>query len=771
MDTSRIVINTIDNSSTLIEESTTVTGFTVVRAPKGPKTPIKLAAGSVAKIKDIFGESSAEYPELFEVETFNKEYDLWVSAPYNEGEEGNEKTKVPVAYLTRNGVFASDKPIPYNESVEKLILGEIDESYDELADLEGITTFSTAPTLIMDTRYPHDIFNYDSKAEGDAGREIVNLTDDDLYPGYDVFKLEEEAVNSSYLVINTGLTVNQLTQKVGIYSVKDGVNFRIHGYSTKYLEDFNLKFSADDTNNGIIKCKNGTTIVGFTGTYTDTEAGRVYSKITDPAKQVVYLFIKGVNEGDVPTGDVITQSYIASYLDQEEERQVLLTYWKKAFSSVSEADKEIYGVIIPKYPSDRELTINFSQFNEITGYKKKSYASRNILKMKLYEDKAFHNSNHKIEVSGSIDSTATDASGYSIGFIKGNSTYANQELIFVYGRKVFEKGDEFNTILDGYPTIKLFGGKRDTELTEEFDSIDFHNIGWGKAYENEFSDVDIFFDSSLHNKESLTELKNNDIFFQMASSDMDSHKLAGYIFNYTPDSTPNDIKQQLTFGRNYWNICNIAVTDINNGDRIFSPMTGARALMQCRIIEHRWGGIAPMWENTGTPSMGGQLTMINPYRLKYKYSKSDMDAYDLYNYNPVISDRQYGIMVVGQKTCKDGDSTDWSYIGHASAFLNFLKVVRENVMIPQIGKANNPYYRTLRKEQTERYLEERTTGNNRIWAEGIVDTSTADGVNDVYALAARKFVENVSVRVDVFSEKVELNFTNEDQISSVNAAE
>ena len=194
-------------------------------------------------------------------------------------------------------------------------------------------------------------------------------------------------------------------------------------------------------------------------------------------------------------------------------------------------------------------------------------------------------------------------------------------------------------------------------------------------------------------------------------------------------------------------------------------MTGARALMQCRIIDRAMGGVAPMWENS--KSMGGQLNMISPYRVKYKYTKEELDLLDSHNYNPVIYDRQYGLMCVGQKTCKDSEITDWSYIGHACAFMVFIKQVRKNVMLPQIGKKNNPYYRTLRQEQVQQYLRDRISGADRIWAEGVVDTSTADGVNDINAQRARKFVIKVRVKVDTFSEYVELNFYNEDQATTI----
>ena len=66
-----------------------------------------------------------------------------------------------------------------------------------------------------------------------------------------------------------------------------------------------------------------------------------------------------------------------------------------------------------------------------------------------------------------------------------------------------------------------------------------------------------------------------------------------------------------------------------------------------------------------------------------------------------------------------------------------------------------------------KYLRNRTEGTNNIWASASVDTSTADGVNDEYNRSARKFVIKVRVKVEVFSEIVELNFYNEDQSTDI----
>ena len=127
-------------------------------------------------------------------------------------------------------------------------------------------------------------------------------------------------------------------------------------------------------------------------------------------------------------------------------------------------------------------------------------------------------------------------------------------------------------------------------------------------------------------------------------------------------------------------------------------MTGVVAQMIAVILEGRYGGIAPMYTNTA--GMGGQLN-ISPVRLRYKYNKNQQDKLLEANLNPIIYDHTYGVMIVGHVTCKAGDRTNWSYIGHVSSFILIEKEIRENVMIPQLGKANNPYYRTLRKQQVD----------------------------------------------------------------------
>ena len=697
MDTSRIVINTIDNSTSYVEQSTGVVGFTVVKAPKGSITPRKILAGGASKIKDIFGEATEEYPELFEVETFNKEYDIYVSAPYS-------SAKVPVAYLTDKGVFVKKDTVEYTDKLEKYIL-----EGDTSDDIENISTFDEDPIV-----YKKCDIEY--KTIGDTTGILIDtkITGDNIDSNGNIITIKGllKSLNSNFKLTKTscsvvdasGENVSNSTVSVNIYE-KDG-------------ED---SFKKVTENPSTIK-------------------GNVYLLVTDASN-----IIKSTYSVDSSFKEL--SSYMETTLNKD----------------------DIYATILPKYPSERKLHISFVPFNDLKGYSYKVLSQRNILKINAYEENAFHNVYSPIYIEGTLDKKSTSSVS---PFTNTNESLTNQELVAVIPIKSFTK--ESLSIEPKYDSIVLEDGERKFEVKESKEGagdavtlVDLHNIGWETVKKEDLDDVDIFFDSEYHQDDKDLE---NSVFFELGVTSpqnkysVQNNRFSGHIFNYTP-SNPDKLTDKLSFGRNYWNICNLAVIDLPNGGRILSPMTGARALMQCRIIEGAYGGVAPMWENS--KGMGGQLNMISPYRVKYKYTKEQLDNLDLYNYNPVIYDRQYGLMCVGQKTCKDGEITDWSYIGHACAFMVFIKQIRKYVMLPQIGKKNNPYYRTLRKEQVQQYLRDRISGTDRIWSEGIVDTSTADGVNDINAQRAMKFVIKVSVKVDTFSEYVELNFYNEDQSTTV----
>jgi len=79
----RLSVKEIDRSSTVIGEAGSI-GAMVIRAPKGPKVPIKINKGEEKRITDIFGKPSSTYPDIWEAIEYCKQDALWIAAPYDE---------------------------------------------------------------------------------------------------------------------------------------------------------------------------------------------------------------------------------------------------------------------------------------------------------------------------------------------------------------------------------------------------------------------------------------------------------------------------------------------------------------------------------------------------------------------------------------------------------------------------------------------------------------------------------------------------------------
>lgn len=821
MDSNRLRLNDYDLSTATESYSTEVVGYTVVKAPKGPTKPVRIPANSSAMLKDIFGSASEEYPELYEVETFNKEYDIYVSAPY-------ESATVPVAYLTPQGIVKGSQTVAYTSQIEQYIEDGTylsDDAFEKTSLLGSLIPPKAENAQEVEIPIDYEINHLNS----------YGLTsEEDTYSKY-VGDNKEYKSFAGGLAIKLGLSYNELKG----YKDKEGSIKIVDSEGNPEKIELSDIFSTSSSHK----------IGHFKLLETETGSNLIFvpiSSITDASLQTVDAedttedtSSSGTLSGGATGGTTPSQPAQIDYFDMSGNPQkansdkvkdysytglvVILdgftdTKYTKStvYLTLNIAEKDIHAVIFPKYPSKRKLHIDFTPFDALNLFNNPSVSDkRNVLSMTAYEVGSFHGISNPISgIVGSIDSDAVSASGTSLAFGASNSLYNMQNLVCVYPVKAFKDSDITNTSAKGYASIDLEGGTRlfgdeakdadkdkdkdgtnaGTEGGESIGStptesnptgstptdgtttegtttakepIEVHELGWEVAEDSEYSDVDIFFDSTRHNVDVSGDnvVLPNGKFFSLYKK----HPLAGFIFNAT--IAPSALKEEATkkyttpleYGANYWNICNEGLINIGNG-KIISPLTGARALMQARIIENKFGGAAPMFTNTGSPAIGGVLSSIASIsKLRYKYDKDMQSSLDTMNYNPVISDRNYGIMLTGQKTCKAGALTDWSYIGHVSAFLNFKREVRKYVMIPQLGKPNNPYYRELRKDQVLNILNRRLEGGNRIWAEGVVDTSTVDGCNDALALKARKFVINVKVKVDIFSEYVELNFTNVDQ--------
>lgn len=202
--------------------------------------------------------------------------------------------------------------------------------------------------------------------------------------------------------------------------------------------------------------------------------------------------------------------------------------------------------------------------------------------------------------------------------------------------------------------------------------------------------------------------------------------------------------------------------DTFTGAKYWTSLVGAYAAELLYIIDGKLGGWAPMWTNIA--GYGGQLP-VTVDKMQYEFTQEQLQALDEIGLNPITLDPTYGLMVTSQKTTQDPTNlSDWSYLGHSMAFDLFKREVRDNVMVPQIGKPNDPYYQSMRQRQVEAILNRRTGGAEPIWAAGKVEVAN---VNTDDVKAQRKFAIRVSVKVNVFSELVELTFINVAQTTQI----
>lgn len=710
MDTNRINIINQDVSSSVVNTVETLRGYTVVRAPKGPIEPIYIPANNAAMIYDTLGYTSADYPDIQEVLDFNSQYGLFVSAPYDVA----AANKVPVAYATPAGIFASSTPVTITGSrLEDVALDE--------AVVEGLNSFSANPFVLVPVGKEHSYFNttgadastvltYDA---GAGGGLVINL-------GFAITLSTLIAVRSKAHFINPAAITTATASTGHVMAAPSGdrvvghLVFEIPGKAPIEL----MLRTEEDTSDYELTDLAGNYICSIDGDSTTS------------------MLINTSDSRAVGLGTAVAEYFsvlaVQSTWSDEAFRNSVRVYWK------AELLKEaIYGVVYPKYLSEATTTLAFTK--QALGNKISFTVSEQVTPTS-YSIKS---------ITGSLLDQDVDGFGASLAF---QERLADQELINVLTIKPFTGTIYTATGTSNPPQfvmqpVVLQHGER--ILGESLEA------GWEEASTPDYDIVEVFF-----RVQPLTTGEST-AFLTLAST----HKLSRFVApqHVAPASVSEDLPQ-LNYGQNY-------IISTNSFFRRSSftrqdyetSLIGAYAAMILRAVEYKLGGAAPMFLNTG--NVGGQLG-VTVRKPKYRYTKDQLSMLDVAGYNPIILDSAYGVMVVGQKTAKGGELSDWSYVGHMSAFLYFLREARDLVLIPQLGKANNPYYRDLRKQQLDTLLRSRVEGMGRIWAQAVADTSEATA-NTKDIQAARKFLAKVFVKVDIFSEGVELILVNVDQYTDI----
>ncbi len=704
MDNFRLKITNIDKSQGLSIADKGIKAFTIVDAPKGPQKPFYIPAGKYTTIGEVFGYPSADYTELQEVFDVNSGYGLWVSAPYDP--VGSE---VPVAYVTPAGIFRGHDLVTLSTAE---YLEDISE--DDLL-VEGISSLSSDLDILIPVGQETKLFTSDSTTVGNTvtydvtDKLAINLSFDVAAELAATGVTQYHFLNSTEPSVTGGQVMKSTTADVGV------ITFIIPG---KDPLDISVESSG-----GNIELKTGA-----------TGSGQSIGTIVisgEPDSKVLQLRITGAAEADL-SGDYklyFNSATLDTVWSNKDFLESVEVYWKATL-----AVENVMATIYPKYVSNRTTTLTFAEQDFTNKFK-------NTITEKIDKLQASYT------FAWSLDSSDKDGFGNSL---EVSSKIDSQTLVDIHVFKTFQdfkftKTDSLIGPTDfTLPPVILSGGKR--VAVSDTDSF------WSLAQEAEFDEVDIFF--------SVKTPADSSVFFSLDGS----HSLSRFVFpkQVLKDSVDSSLAK-LAYGNNFWAITGMfSRTSPYTTQPFTSSLIGAYVKMACSAIDLAHGGIAIMYLNNSL-GLGGQLDVSVKKALNnYKYGPEELKILDDKNYNPITLS-PYGVMVTSHKTCAAGEISDWSYIGHVSAFLDFQREVRQQVMIPQIGKPNNDYYRELRADQVKDLLKKRTEGSDRIWASGSVDTSTTN-VNTDDILAQRKFKLVVTVKVDIFSEGVELQFISEGQV-------
>lgn len=712
MSTNRIQIINEDLGVSTAAVEAQILGFTVVKASKGPIKPVFIPANSASLIYETLGYTTKDTPTIQELLDFNNlGYGVYVSAPYDVA----AANKAPVAYVTPAGILARETPV----TVTGIRIEDIESEGITAAHINSFT--GTEDVLVPVGREKTyfgvgediaDVITYDA---GDTKKLQINFAFD-ISPANGALAAPTTTpyhfLNSAaFDSVEPGRVMRNAAASAGILVVD------IPGAAA--VIELHLVIQPD---NKISVRDDAERELGIINPDTD---GHIHSIVLDSS------FVRDAGVTGL-YNMYFSANAIASTWSSEAFRSAVSVYWKATLNSDA-----IYATVYPKYLSARSTTISFPR--QALG-NRIAFTVRELVTNTIY-------GSHTVD--GSLVDSALDGFGAPLDF---KTKLAGQNMVNIAIMKPFDAttvftatGTNAGSTMTMSPVVLSRGARVVTDASLE--------LGWAEAQDPEMDVVEVFF-----NPVPLTDAVT--LFTSLANT----HKLSRFIGSRTvaPASATESLPQ-LNYGANYYITTNLFVRrSAFNREEYTTALTGSYAAMIAKIIDLKLGGAAPMYLNAG--GVGGQLEGVSVLKAVYKYTPDQLDNLDNACYNPIIKDSAYGIMVVSQRTAKAGEKSDWSYIGHSSAFLKFERDERDGVMYPQIGKANNPYYQDLRAEQTKTLLKARTDGPTRIWAAATVDTVS---VNTDEVKRARKFKIAVRVKVDIFSEGVDLNFTNVDQATVI----
>ena len=208
----------------------------------------------------------------------------------------------------------------------------------------------------------------------------------------------------------------------------------------------------------------------------------------------------------------------------------------------------------------------------------------------------------------------------------------------------------------------------------------------------------------------------------------------------------------------YWN--HGRIKDVYNNSSFWTSLIGRIGKKYAQMTDIYNGG-APAWIDEN--SHGGQLG-AGILELEYDPSESQLQQLDNAGINALQFYPGYGTMITSHRTGQSPNIlSDTSWVAHSRLFDYIISNILTNVLIYQIVKLNDEYHRRIAVTK----------------GQGLMDPILASGLladyaiqcdrnnNDDNALAQRKFVYTLALKVTPYSETIVFNFTNVGQTTEV----
>ncbi len=757
MDTWRLSFLDIDQSFNIPVPDTVFQGYMVVRAPKGEAQPIYFPRGQAAQINAMIGIPTADWPDLQDAIDFNNQFGLYISAP--PGTDASYPSYYGGIYLTTRGLF------PFYEVSEKDT-----PNYDTLVKIgdENLLFVHSSGT-------DSDVINSDITTGSGPDSIIISGVHSDILSRAVGIRFVHTERTYDITISGSNLNcVNPDTDEVEQVGTKAGDTFTIVGGSTFMTISSSTDYT--DALSWIIDIQDDTYMYLVQKSPTEKTTRLTITKIGYDA-YYYDLYIDGSITSAAPAGTVTDELYVVYnettkkvykkglVTDTDVTARYKTRYIRIRGGDATLIDKLFYittsGVMVEALVGTSYLPKDDPNYNTVTF----------LVEEEVYPGKWISGGTF----TGSLDQAGEDSYGANIFFnevLPDNAmTYVEVGVVRTFdndvdatsgwysGYKVIESRDNANV-----STIEesLVGQRYVTKLVTDYGATDIDQFettledGWTEGVKTAYEPVVLFMEPV-----GIEALKEN-LFALRASS----HPLATYIAAkkitaaeaLDPDSI---VITGSSRGLGQY-INEFLRKDAYTNRKYWSNLIGAVGTKLTRIMQDKMGGWAPMF--TDTAGLGGQLTVAVD-KAKYEFDKDLQKILDDKGLNTIILDPTYGVMIVNQKSTQDPTNlNDWSYLGHSMAFDLFKREVRDSVMVPQIGKPNDSFYQDMRRRQTESILNRRVGGTQPIWAAGKVEVTN---VNTDVIKAQRKFKIKVTVKVNVFSEEVELEFVNVGQQVSV----